>query len=456
MKRKNHLLAALMAIVCIAAPARAQSDDAIARLSALGYLRSGSTDVASAVHSFQTANALEPTGSLDAETLAALQSADAISKSEYLSELAQRYPDQALSSGDTGQSVLAMQERLIELGYYAGKADGVFGDGTRRAVTAFQTANGLYANGEADRAVLWRLFEGQTLSMQDFIAGKVCTRGDSGANVRSLQRRLRRLGYYDGECSNSFGEATQRAVTLFQQQNGLSVSGEADEETCQLLYCGEPTPLKDDGTLREGDSGQEVLDLQSILGELGYACGDEAGTFGHGTVVALTQFQVANGLEPTGEAQTELVSQMRAQEAVPFSEATEAMRASESGVTEQTLAQAAAMAADMLGKQFVVQTSASSSGFAFAQYIYARLGVALSEPNRVLYDAALMTDASSAQAGCIIALEAAGDSGAPLLFAVCLGGTRVAYADAQTGYVLSGDLSSMEYSSAYVWTFYGR
>ena len=38
-----------------------------------------------------------------------------------------------------------------------------------------------------------------------------------------------------------------------------------------------------------------------------------------------------------------------------------------------------------------------------------------------------------------------------LLFTIGLGGTRVAYADAATGFVVSGDLSSMEYVSIYVW-----
>ena len=92
-----------------------------------------------------------------------------------------------------------MQEALRELGYYGGTRDGVFGDATRVAVMAFQTANGLAPTGEADRAMLLLLHEGQTLPWEDFIAGKVCKRGDSGVGVRSLQRRLKRMGYYNGE-----------------------------------------------------------------------------------------------------------------------------------------------------------------------------------------------------------------------------------------------------------------
>ena len=141
----------------------------------------------------------------DEATLAALADENALSRQAYLQALAGRYPAEGLKSGDTGESVRDMQSALRELGYYEGEADGVFGDGTRRAVMAFQTANGLAATGEADRAMLLLLHEGQTLTWQDFIAGKLCQRGDSGVGVRSLQRRLKQMGYYEGECTDAFG-----------------------------------------------------------------------------------------------------------------------------------------------------------------------------------------------------------------------------------------------------------
>ena len=41
----------------------------------------------------------------------------------------------------------AIQQKLKELGYYTGSVDGVYGQGTRSAVIAFQKANGLTADG---------------------------------------------------------------------------------------------------------------------------------------------------------------------------------------------------------------------------------------------------------------------------------------------------------------------
>ena len=46
-----------------------------------------------------------------------------------------------------GEDVLAVQARLIELGFDPGKADGVYGPMTATAVTAYQAANGLDTDG---------------------------------------------------------------------------------------------------------------------------------------------------------------------------------------------------------------------------------------------------------------------------------------------------------------------
>ena len=289
MKRMMCILAALALTVC-APPAAAGSLDARARLDELGYLREGAEDMDVAVRNFQTANALEVTGGLDEATLAALADADALSKQDYLRAVAERYPAEPLKSGDTGGDVRAMQEALRELGYYGGTRDGVFGDATRVAVMAFQTANGLAPTGEADRAMLLLLHEGQTLPWEDFIAGKVCKRGDSGVGVRSLQRRLKRMGYYNGECTDAFGESTQRAVERFQEQNGLEATGAADEETCRLLYSGAGVSLADDGVLRQGDAGEAVAALQGLLHALGYLPAENSGAFGADTFVAVTLY----------------------------------------------------------------------------------------------------------------------------------------------------------------------
>ena len=54
---------------------------------------------------------------------------------------------QKLKSGAKGEKVTALQQRLTELGYWNGKADGTFGGQTQQAVYALQKAAGLGRDG---------------------------------------------------------------------------------------------------------------------------------------------------------------------------------------------------------------------------------------------------------------------------------------------------------------------
>jgi len=65
-----------------------------------------------------------------------------------------------VKQGQRGDNVKKLQKRLIELGYLEkGNADGVFGNQTRRALVAFQQANGLGADGIAGDTTQTHLYE---------------------------------------------------------------------------------------------------------------------------------------------------------------------------------------------------------------------------------------------------------------------------------------------------------
>ena len=61
---------------------------------------------------------------------------------------------------DSGPGVKRLQERLAELGYLKGDADGWYGEGTKSAVERFQEVNGLKMSGMADRGLQTALFAG--------------------------------------------------------------------------------------------------------------------------------------------------------------------------------------------------------------------------------------------------------------------------------------------------------
>ncbi|MEG2347965.1 MAG: peptidoglycan-binding protein, partial [Cetobacterium sp.] len=92
----------------------------------------------SAVKAFQRANGLDDDGIVGGNTWKALEG---IKGSGTYSGL--------LKLGARGQGVTILQEELIKKGYSVGKygADGVFGEGTREAVKAFQRTSGLDDDG---------------------------------------------------------------------------------------------------------------------------------------------------------------------------------------------------------------------------------------------------------------------------------------------------------------------
>ena len=59
-----------------------------------------------------------------------------------------------ITRADSGPQVEKLQRRLVELGYWLGVVDGVFGETTRQAVYAFQKLNGLPTDGVAGGATL--------------------------------------------------------------------------------------------------------------------------------------------------------------------------------------------------------------------------------------------------------------------------------------------------------------
>ena len=65
--------------------------------------------------------------------------------------------DGTLELGEGGPAVLALQQRLVELGYWLGSADGNYGQLTRQAVMAFQKAEGLGRDGVAGPVTQGRL-----------------------------------------------------------------------------------------------------------------------------------------------------------------------------------------------------------------------------------------------------------------------------------------------------------
>lgn len=59
--------------------------------------------------------------------------------------------------------------------------------------------------------------------------------GSTGSEVKQIQTKLKRWGYYNGSVDGIFGSQTQKAVRSFQKANGLGVDGIAGPKTLAAM-----------------------------------------------------------------------------------------------------------------------------------------------------------------------------------------------------------------------------
>lgn len=60
-------------------------------------------------------------------------------------------------------------------------------------------------------------------------------RGSSGSEVRQIQEKLKRWGYYNGSVDGIYGSKTEAAVKKFQKANGLTADGIAGKKTLAAM-----------------------------------------------------------------------------------------------------------------------------------------------------------------------------------------------------------------------------
>lgn len=74
-----------------------------------------------------------------------------------------------------------------------------------------------------------------TIVMQYSEAEALSKYGSRGTEVRTIQDKLKRWGYYTGNVDGIYGSLTVSAVKRFQQKNGLAVDGIAGTNTLKAM-----------------------------------------------------------------------------------------------------------------------------------------------------------------------------------------------------------------------------
>lgn len=302
------------------------------RLKDLGFLTGAvdgkfGTNSVKALKDFQQAHGLTADGVAGSGTYAILFSGNAKTKSETApSPTPSPTPLTKenvilIGLGTKGNVVLDLQKRLTELGYYTSRNDGECHAEDVAAIKAFQQANGLKADGKAGYETQVLLYSDRAIGVggsaptatpapDTDMTAKTLRQGDRGIEVSYMQTRLIELGYLSDKADGVFGANTATAVLAFQKGNNLVRDAVAGKGTLTKLYSANaqkaaaatPSPTPAPSSVRQGDSGDLVKDLQVKLIALGYLSGKADGIFGGNTASALLAFQKNNNLKADGIA----------------------------------------------------------------------------------------------------------------------------------------------------------
>jgi peptidoglycan hydrolase-like protein with peptidoglycan-binding domain len=276
-----------------------------------------------AVSNFQRWNGLPVTGDVDAATASklALGAKPAPATPAPAAAPAATTGDAyvGMKLGARGEKVKVLQRALIAAGISVrGGADGVFGPLTQAALTTYQAANGLAANGVVDAAVVTKLaLTGAAPAApapapaptpppagSAYAGLKV---GSNGPLVKDLQRALMNTGLeLRGGADGVFGNMTRNTLVKYQQTQGREQTGVVSATDAAELALGSSAApqgvVKPSGFAVFGERGARVTALQrSLLGAGITFAGGADGVFGAATAGAILSFQRREGLPATGK-----------------------------------------------------------------------------------------------------------------------------------------------------------
>ncbi len=90
----------------------------------------------------------------------------------------------------------------------------------------------------------------------------VYQQGSNGNTVKTIQRKLKNWGYYNGSVDGIFGAKTKEAVKYFQRKNGLKVDGIVGNNTLKALGM---STSSSSGSSSSGYSDSDVMLLARLI-----------------------------------------------------------------------------------------------------------------------------------------------------------------------------------------------
>ena len=248
------------------------------------------------------------------------------------------YPE--LSVGKNGDATKRLQERLIELGFLDGKADGMFGKQTKAAVEALEgyireleqdLIDNRPAETPAPTAVPTEVPTAEpTVTAEP--AATLLIEFTNEAEGEESKHQLTLVPKFTQEPTAAptavptevpTADPTAEPVTMDVAMDAAvepalepvtQVDGIADALLQAYIYSDACQPARRE--LKNGDSGDDVVRLQRRLKALGCITDTADGSYGGGTARSVRIFQYYNGLEQTGVADLETLNLIFSADAV--------------------------------------------------------------------------------------------------------------------------------------------
>ena len=259
-------------------------------------------------------------------------------------EVPESYPGSPLIIGTAGNDVRIIQQQLnrIRRNYPAIPEIeinlGIFDADTEEAVRVFQGIFNLSQTGQVNKSTWYKIKEiyngvkrlselgSEGLSIEEVttLYESELTLGSSGYPVTTIQYYLNVIAYFNPNLNtipitSVYDAATQNAVSLFQNEYGITNTGSVNRETWNKItsvyneilrsqpegYQGSSAKLYPGYFLTPGAVGENVSDLQTYLSLISQTLGNIPnvtvdGVYGEQTRAAVLAFQEANGIIPTG------------------------------------------------------------------------------------------------------------------------------------------------------------
>ncbi|MCP6761274.1 MAG: peptidoglycan-binding protein [Fischerella sp. CENA71] len=262
----------------------------------------------------------------------------------------------SLQLGSQGQSVSELQAALKLLGFYTGAVDGIYNEATAKAVSRFQQAAGLNANGIVDAITWQKLFPDEAIASSPSSSSttavsnsasnfpvptqivnnstttttqtannstvnttqtannsttlttppepKPATPPQQTTSTNSQKKTATQSSSNRSQQSTRTQRSTSPQPTKRTQQSTRSTRSQSTKPTQPTLrfeqipgvqYTSKGYPI-----LRSGMNNAEVRRLQLRLRKLGYLKTDADGDFGEETEAAVKAFQERHDIEPDG------------------------------------------------------------------------------------------------------------------------------------------------------------